>query len=199
MGWRFRDRYKIAPGFYMNLSNSGISFTVGPKGFNINHGKRGTFLNTSVPGTGLYRRDHIDGKPRKAKKKTAIPYRPSDQLLYDQKIAAAEYFVDVHEREIESTHRSFEKGIYEHWQYEAKVNELLGSKKYLEMKGVLLAHQERKYPVNEPEQAIVEDDPPHWVIHIAYGVLVVLFSILTFGVMLVLSSVESSKKKNPYL
>jgi hypothetical protein len=37
----------------MNFSNSGVSWTLGPRGANVSIGKRGTFLNGSIPGTGL--------------------------------------------------------------------------------------------------------------------------------------------------
>ena len=32
MGFRFRRTFKIAPGFYINLSKSGPSLSVGPRG-----------------------------------------------------------------------------------------------------------------------------------------------------------------------
>ncbi len=58
---RFRKRVKVFPGFNLNFSNSGISSTVGVKGASVNFSKRGTYLNTSIPGTGLYDRQKIGG------------------------------------------------------------------------------------------------------------------------------------------
>jgi hypothetical protein len=58
---KFRKRVKIFPGFYLNFSNSGVSSTVGVKGASINFSKKGTYLNTSIPGTGLYKRQKIGG------------------------------------------------------------------------------------------------------------------------------------------
>ncbi len=58
---RFRKRVKVFPGFSLNFSNSGISSTVGVKGANINFSKRGTYFNSSIPGTGLYDRQKIGG------------------------------------------------------------------------------------------------------------------------------------------
>jgi len=58
---RFRKSIKLAPGIRMNLSGSGVSWTLGPRGASIGIGKRGTFLNTGLPGTGLYSRDRIGG------------------------------------------------------------------------------------------------------------------------------------------
>lgn len=59
MGWRFRKYIKIAPGVKLNISKSGVSTTFGGKGASINVGKNGAYLNTSIPGTGLYNRQKI--------------------------------------------------------------------------------------------------------------------------------------------
>ena len=60
MGWRFRKRIKIFPGFYINISKSGLGINIGPKGANISVGPNGTYVNTGIPGTGLYRRDKVN-------------------------------------------------------------------------------------------------------------------------------------------
>ena len=60
MGWRFRKRIKIFPGFYINISQSGLGVNIGPKGANVSIGPNGTYVNTGIPGTGLYRRDKVD-------------------------------------------------------------------------------------------------------------------------------------------
>lgn len=62
MEWRYRKRVKVAPGIYMNISKSGVSTTIGGKGSSINIGKNGTYLNTSIPGSGFYNRQKISGK-----------------------------------------------------------------------------------------------------------------------------------------
>ena len=62
MAWRFRKRIKIAPGVHINLSNGGVSTTVGAPGASVSFGKNGTYLNTGIPGTGLYNRTKIGGK-----------------------------------------------------------------------------------------------------------------------------------------
>ena len=59
MGWRFRKRIKIFPGFYINISKSGLGLNIGPKGANVSIGPNGTYVNTGIPGTGLYRRDKV--------------------------------------------------------------------------------------------------------------------------------------------
>jgi len=58
---RFRKRVKVFPGFYLNFSNAGISSTIGVKGASINFSKKGTYLNTGIPGTGFYNRQKIGG------------------------------------------------------------------------------------------------------------------------------------------
>ena len=57
---RFRRRQRILPGVYLNFSSSGISTTIGGRGASVNFGRNGTYLNTSIPGTGLYDRQRID-------------------------------------------------------------------------------------------------------------------------------------------
>lgn len=57
----YRKRIKIAPGIYANISNKGVSTSFGVKGFSITTGPRGTYVNTSIPGTGLYSRRKIGG------------------------------------------------------------------------------------------------------------------------------------------
>lgn len=67
MTLRFRKSFKLAPGVRMNLSGSGVSWSVGPRGATIGIGKRGTYLNAGIPGTGISARQRIGGsaaKPR---------------------------------------------------------------------------------------------------------------------------------------
>ena len=56
---RFRKSISICKGVKLNFSKSGISATVGGKGISANLGKSGIYLNTSIPGTGLYDRKRI--------------------------------------------------------------------------------------------------------------------------------------------
>lgn len=63
---RYRNRIKLAPGVNINLSKSGISTTLGPRGANINVSKNGSYLNTGIPGTGLYNRNKISSSNRRA-------------------------------------------------------------------------------------------------------------------------------------
>ena len=61
MAWNYRKRVKIAPGVHLNFSKSGVSTSIGPKGAKVTFGKNGTYLNTGIPGTGLYNRQKIGG------------------------------------------------------------------------------------------------------------------------------------------
>lgn len=73
---RFRKRVSLGKGMNINLSKSGVSFTGGVKGLSMSVGKSGTFLNTSIPGTGLYDRKKIGGGGRKStSRSTAHSYR----------------------------------------------------------------------------------------------------------------------------
>ena len=72
---RFRKTINIFKGLKMNVSKSGVSFTVrGGKGVSANIGPKGLFLNTGIPGTGLYdRRKLLDfggGQPEEAAHRT---------------------------------------------------------------------------------------------------------------------------------
>jgi hypothetical protein len=51
MGFGFRESIKILPGVRVNLSKSGISTSIGVKGFTYNTRGR---ITTSIPGTGIY-------------------------------------------------------------------------------------------------------------------------------------------------
>lgn len=61
MAWNYRKRVKIAPGVHLNFSKNGVSTSVGPKGAKVTFGKNGTYMSTSIPGTGLYSRKKISG------------------------------------------------------------------------------------------------------------------------------------------
>lgn len=50
MALRFRRSIKLAPGIRMNLSKSGMSWTLGPRGATVGIGKRGARVNTSFMG-----------------------------------------------------------------------------------------------------------------------------------------------------
>lgn len=56
---RFRKSISICKGVKLNFSKSGVTATVGGKGISANVGKQGVYLNTSLPGTGIYDRKRL--------------------------------------------------------------------------------------------------------------------------------------------
>ncbi len=59
MAWNFRRRVKIIPGVHLNFSKRGISTSIGIKGLGMTFGSSGTYLNTSIPGAGIYNRKKL--------------------------------------------------------------------------------------------------------------------------------------------
>ena len=54
MGFRFQKRIKIRPGFWINLSKSGVSASAGGHGATVNVGADGRRMVTfGIPGTGM--------------------------------------------------------------------------------------------------------------------------------------------------
>lgn len=54
MGFRFTKRIKVLPGITLNVSKSGLSTTIGPRGAKVTvGGKRGPRATFGIPGTGL--------------------------------------------------------------------------------------------------------------------------------------------------
>ena len=86
MGWRFRKRIKIFPGFYINISKSGLGVNIGPKGANVSVGPNGTYVNTGIPGTGLYRRDKVDSSKHSSKGIQSVAHgsKPREVLIMDE-------------------------------------------------------------------------------------------------------------------
>lgn len=65
---RFRKSIKLLPGIKINLSNSGISTSVGPKGATVNlKPGRATRATVGLPGTGLSHTETLSdaGSPRR--------------------------------------------------------------------------------------------------------------------------------------
>lgn len=60
-GLRFQKRIGILPGVRINLSKSGASASVGPRGADVNIGRHGVTANAGIPGTGLSYRRKVGG------------------------------------------------------------------------------------------------------------------------------------------
>lgn len=72
MAWRYRKYIKIAPGVKMNLSKGGVSATFGGKGASVSVGKNGAYLNTGIPGTGLYNRQKLFSNKKRISTRTSL-------------------------------------------------------------------------------------------------------------------------------
>ena len=53
MGFRFQKRIRIAPGLTINLSKSGLSTSLGPRGAKITLGRGQTCRTIGIPGSGI--------------------------------------------------------------------------------------------------------------------------------------------------
>lgn len=61
--FRIRRSIRLAPGIRLNLSKSGVSTSIGPRGATVNvGGKRGPRATVGVPGTGVSFTEQL-GKP----------------------------------------------------------------------------------------------------------------------------------------
>lgn len=87
MAWNYRKRIKIIPGVHLNLSRRGISTSVGVKGASMTFGKSGTFVNTSVPGLGLYNRQKLsDSKNPQTEYEVTQPIIESNDNIFSADI-----------------------------------------------------------------------------------------------------------------
>ena len=86
MAWNYRKRIKIAPGIHLNLSKGGVSTSIGPKGAKISIGKNGTYLNTSIPGTGLYSRQKILGTKTSTPRSSHMDSGTSNTSISDNSV-----------------------------------------------------------------------------------------------------------------
>jgi hypothetical protein len=56
---RFHRQFTLFPGVKVNVSKTGMSLTIGGKGFHLNLSKRGVMQTTNLPGKGLSHRSYI--------------------------------------------------------------------------------------------------------------------------------------------
>lgn len=79
MPFRFRKSFKIAPGFRINLSKSGISTSIGKRGASVNLSKRGTRVTTGIPGTGISFSQSLGGRNKQNPNLTEPPHEPQSR------------------------------------------------------------------------------------------------------------------------
>jgi hypothetical protein len=65
MGLRFHRVFSILPGLRINLSKSGLSTSVGPRGADVNIGRHGVTTNAGIPGTGISYRSKVGSRGSK--------------------------------------------------------------------------------------------------------------------------------------
>lgn len=65
---RFHRQLTIFPGVKVNISKTGMSITIGGKGFHLNFSKRGVMQTTNLPGKGLSHRSYILRNDREEEK-----------------------------------------------------------------------------------------------------------------------------------
>ena len=64
VGFRFQRRVKILPGLAINISKSGVGFSVGGRGFHAGIDSKGRrYTSASLPGTGISWRQYQKAKP----------------------------------------------------------------------------------------------------------------------------------------
>lgn len=76
MPMRFRKSIKLAPGIRMNLSGSGVGWTLGPRGASVGIGKRGARLNTSFMGFSSSQK--LSGPSRSTR---SVPTKPASKVV----------------------------------------------------------------------------------------------------------------------
>ena len=59
MAIRYRKTVKICKGVRVNVSKSGLSYTLGVPGASVNVGSRGTYANVGIPSTGVSYRQRV--------------------------------------------------------------------------------------------------------------------------------------------
>jgi hypothetical protein len=65
-GLRFQKRLRMLPGVRANLSKSGVSASLGPKGATVNVARDGVTTSAGIPGSGLSYRQKMTSKNRSA-------------------------------------------------------------------------------------------------------------------------------------
>ena len=63
MAWGFRRSINFGP-LRLNLSKSGVGYSIGTKGFRVGKDAAGRkYRSMSIPYTGIYQRDYLPNKP----------------------------------------------------------------------------------------------------------------------------------------
>jgi len=165
---RFRKTVSICKGVKLNLSKSGVSCTVGGKGLSLNLGKEGVFLNTSLPGTGIYDRKKLFGgtsaSKRKAKEKEQAKQEINvlDYALEMQPSGAIEIIRKDGRRVSESEARALKRTDWYDDQSRALAEEFLEKMNAETNAFLTLHHYAKRVPsLGEPEDEESIDEAMH--------------------------------------
>lgn len=83
MGFRFRKSINLLPGAKLNLSKSGISFTVGKRGKSVSFSNRGVRTTVGLPGTGMSYTSTSSTHKTKAQKHRLVEVTPRRASFLD--------------------------------------------------------------------------------------------------------------------
>ncbi len=105
---RFHRQFTLFPGVKVNVSKTGMSITIGGKGFHLNFSKRGVMQTTNLPGKGLSHRSYLfkndegdgrkkDGEEEKSSsnKSETHPKRQSKRSSNEQQASPWGFFLFV--------------------------------------------------------------------------------------------------------
>lgn len=79
MPTRFRRTFKILPGVKVNVSKSGISYTVGAKGYHLNFSKRGVRQTVGLPGSGISHTSYLVKNDSHSEKEVSDPQKRREE------------------------------------------------------------------------------------------------------------------------
>src|SRR4051812_46312832 len=87
MGFRFRRSMSLLPGVRINLSGSGPSLSIGPRGFHYTVGPKGTRVTAGIPGTGLSWSEYApDARSRPELRTSGQSFQDEPTILPDEPI-----------------------------------------------------------------------------------------------------------------
>jgi hypothetical protein len=115
MGWRLRKSIKVAPGLRINLSKSGVSASIGGKGFTYNTRGR---ITAGIPGTGIRYTQNLNSRRKGSAMHSVVGASgrmdPTTMAqLSKREVATRDFVVKVSERTTNALLRYFNShGVY---------------------------------------------------------------------------------------
>lgn len=81
MAWNYKKRVEVAPGVFLNIVKHGVGSSAGVRSSSVAFGKDGAYVNTGVPGTGIYKRGKSGFLPQKSSPKEKVK-KPASGCAY---------------------------------------------------------------------------------------------------------------------